>query len=63
MSVSAHKFHGPRGVGFLYIKKGTNKIPLIYGGAQESGVRAGTENLAGIAGMTVALKENYGRLM
>ncbi len=57
LSVSAHKFHGPKGVGFLYCKKGIVLRRLIEGGAQERGKRAGTENLAGIAGMTAALKE------
>lgn len=58
LSASAHKFNGPRGVGFLYIKKGTNIIPLMDGGAQERGMRAGTENVAAIVGMAVALKKN-----
>ncbi len=58
LSASAHKFNGPRGIGFLYIKKGTDIIPLIDGGAQERGMRAGTENVAAIVGMAVALKKN-----
>lgn len=53
-SMSAHKIHGPRGVGFLYMKKELNVAALITGGSQESGVRAGTENLAGIVGMQTA---------
>ena len=57
LSASAHKFHGPKGVGFLYCKKGVALSNLIEGGAQERGKRAGTENLAGIIGMTVALEE------
>ena len=57
LSASAHKFHGPKGVGFLYCKKGVAISSLIEGGAQERGKRAGTENLAGIIGMTVALEE------
>ena len=57
LSASAHKFHGPKGVGFLYAKKGIVLSNLIEGGAQERGKRAGTENLPGIVGMTVALKE------
>ncbi|MBR4256439.1 MAG: cysteine desulfurase NifS [Clostridia bacterium] len=57
LSASAHKFHGPKGVGFLYVKKGIRTVNLIEGGAQERGRRAGTENLAGIAGMTAALEE------
>ena len=58
LSASAHKFNGPKGVGFLYIKKGTNIKSLINGGAQEFGIRAGTENIAAIVGMAVALKNN-----
>ena len=57
LSASAHKFHGPKGVGFLYVKKGINLTNLIEGGAQERGKRAGTENLPGIAAMAAALKE------
>lgn len=56
LSSSAHKFGGPKGVGFLYIKKGTPVTPLIFGGGQEMGVRAGTENVAAIVGMSRALK-------
>ena len=58
LSASAHKFNGPKGVGFLYIKKGTLIAPYNDGGAQEYGMRAGTENVAGIVGMAVALKNN-----
>ena len=58
LSASAHKFNGPKGVGFLYIKKGTKLCPYIDGGAQESGMRAGTENVAAIVGMAEALKNN-----
>ena len=57
LSASAHKFHGPKGVGFLYAKKGVILSSLIEGGAQERGKRAGTENLPGILSMTAALKE------
>ena len=57
LSASSHKFHGPKGVGFLYARKGVPLIPLINGGAQEKGKRAGTENLPGIVGMAAALKE------
>lgn len=57
LSASAHKFHGPKGVGFLYCRKGIYLRTLIEGGAQERGKRAGTENLPGIAGMTVAMRE------
>ena len=58
LSASAHKFNGPKGVGFLYIRKGTPIAPYADGGAQESGRRAGTENVAGIVGMATALKGN-----
>ena len=57
MSASAHKFHGPKGVGFLYAKKGIRLSNIIEGGAQERGKRAGTENVAGVASMAAALKE------
>ena len=57
LSASAHKFHGPKGVGFLYARKGIRLHNLIEGGAQERGKRAGTENLAGILSMTAALQE------
>ncbi|MCR4649885.1 MAG: IscS subfamily cysteine desulfurase, partial [Lachnospiraceae bacterium] len=57
LSASSHKFHGPKGVGFLYVKKGIAVTNLIEGGAQERGKRAGTENVPGIAGMVTALNE------
>lgn len=57
LSASGHKFHGPKGAGFLYVKKGIPLTNLIEGGAQERGKRAGTENVPAIAGMTAALKE------
>lgn len=57
LSASAHKFHGPKGVGFLYVKKGISVSGLIEGGAQEKGKRAGTENVPGIGAMAEALKE------
>ena len=57
LSASAHKFHGPKGVGFLYAKRGVRLFNLIEGGAQERGLRAGTENVAGIVAMAAALKE------
>jgi len=56
LSASGHKFHGPKGVGFLYMKNGVNLPPLIHGGGQERGLRAGTENVPGIVGMGVAAK-------
>ncbi|WP_160687874.1 cysteine desulfurase family protein [Clostridium sp. C2-6-12] len=69
LTVSAHKFHGPKGVGFMYIKKPNSLSPLIEGGSQESGVRAGTQNIPGVMGMTLAaivanrnIKENYNKV-
>ncbi len=58
LSASAHKFHGAKGVGFLYARKGIRLSNLIEGGAQERGRRAGTENVAGIVAMAAALKES-----
>ena len=58
LSASAHKFNGPKGVGFLYIRKGTPMTAYANGGAQEFGMRAGTENIASIVGMATALKKN-----
>lgn len=54
LSVSAHKFYGPKGVGMLYIKRGTPVLPLLYGGHHERNLRPGTENVAGIVGMAAA---------
>lgn len=62
LSISAHKFHGPKGVGVLYVRKGIPVKSLIEGGAQERGKRAGTENLAGIVGMAAALDEAVEKL-
>ena len=56
LSISAHKFHGPKGIGLLYIKEGTHIAPLIHGGQQEQKLRAGTENVAFIAGIAKALE-------
>ena len=57
LSLSGHKFHGPKGVGVLYAKKGIPLVNIIEGGAQEKGKRAGTENIPAIMGMTAALEE------
>jgi cysteine desulfurase len=57
LSLSAHKFHGPKGSGLLYVKSGSSSGSLVHGGPQESGRRAGTENLPGIAGLTSALED------
>ncbi|MGM9524894.1 MAG: cysteine desulfurase NifS [Peptococcaceae bacterium] len=62
LSLSAHKFHGPKGVGVLYARRGIPLTNLIEGGAQEQGKRAGTENIPGIVAMAAALKEAYDHL-
>jgi len=62
LSASAHKFNGPKGIGFLYVKKGISLSSYIDGGKQEFGLRAGTENVAAIVGMAVALKNNIDKL-
>ena len=58
LSASAHKFNGPKGIGFMYVKRGISIQPYMDGGSQESGLRAGTENVAAIVGMAIALKNN-----
>lgn len=58
LSLSAHKFNGPKGVGVLYARRGIPLTSLIEGGAQERGKRAGTENILSIVGMATALKES-----
>lgn len=58
LSSSAHKFNGPKGIGFFYVRKGTEICPFLDGGAQERGYRAGTENVASIVGMATALRGN-----
>ena len=62
LSLSAHKFHGPKGIGVLYAKQGLPLVSLIEGGAQERGKRAGTENLPAIMGMAAALKDACSRM-
>ncbi|MCD8145954.1 MAG: cysteine desulfurase [Clostridiales bacterium] len=57
LTASAHKFGGPKGIGFLYARKGLPLHPLIYGGSQERGLRGGTENVAAVVGMAAALEE------
>lgn len=59
LSVSGHKIHGPKGVGFLYIREKTKITPLSFGGGQQSGMRSGTHNVPGIAGLGEAAKEAY----
>ncbi len=61
-SASAHKFYGPKGVGFMYIKAGNSLHPYISGGAQERNMRGGTENVAGIVGLTKALELAYAEM-
>ncbi len=62
LSVSGHKIHGPKGSGFLYVRKGVKLKPIIYGGGQEKGMRSGTENVPAIAGLGTAAKEMYDEL-
>lgn len=62
LSASAHKFNGPKGVGFLYIRKGLNISSLIAGGGQENGLRSGTENVASIFSMAKALEDNVNNI-
>jgi cysteine desulfurase len=62
LSVSAHKIHGPKGVGFLYINEKAKVRPIIFGGGQQKGMRSGTENVPGIAGMAMAVEKVYDNL-
>jgi len=62
ITASAHKFHGPKGVGFLYVRKNIPIQPIFFGGEQEKGLRAGTEALHQIAGMTLALEKSLAQL-
>ncbi len=59
LSVSAHKIHGPKGMGFLYIGEKTKVRPILFGGGQQKGMRSGTENVPGIAGMAKAIEEIF----
>jgi cysteine desulfurase len=59
LSVSGHKIHGPKGTGFLYIADGVRLVPLMHGGGQQGGLRSGTENVPGIAGMALAAQMLY----
>lgn len=59
LSASAHKFHGPKGIGFLYMRNGSTLKPMIVGGSQERNMRAGTENIAGIVGLAKAMEIAY----
>ena len=59
LAVSAHKIHGPKGVGFLYMNEKIKVKPIIFGGGQQKGMRSGTENVPGIAGMALAIEEIY----
>lgn len=59
LSVSGHKIHGPKGIGFLYVKEGTKIKPIIWGGNQQNGMRSGTENVPGIAGLGCAARIVY----
>lgn len=56
MAISAHKFHGPKGSGALYVRRGCQFVPMLYGGGQEMGRRSGTENVAAIVGLAAAVK-------
>lgn len=62
LSVSSHKIHGPKGVGFLYIRSGSKVNPIVYGGGQQKGMRSGTENVPGIAGLARAAEMVYADL-
>lgn len=59
LSVSAHKIHGPKGVGFLYMNEKVKVKPIMHGGGQQKGMRSGTDNVPGIAGMALAVEEIY----
>lgn len=62
LSISGHKIHGPKGIGVLYLKKGTRIAPIVFGGGQQDNLRPGTENVPGIAGLGVAAKLCHGNM-
>ena len=62
LSASGHKIHGPKGIGFLYVREGVKMFPYIYGGGQQRGMRSGTDNIPGAAGLGVAAEEIYRNL-
>ena len=62
LSVSGHKIHGPKGIGFLYIREGSKVNPIMYGGGQQKGMRSGTENVPGVAGLAKAAEMVYENL-
>lgn len=62
LSVSGHKLHGPKGSGFLFVDDNTRIVPILYGGGQEQSLRSGTENVAAIAGLEVAVEEAFSRI-
>ncbi len=62
LSVSAHKFNGPKGVGFLYIRRGSKLVPILHGGGHELGIRSGTENVPGIVGMAAAARLTFAEM-
>ena len=63
LSASAHKFHGPKGIGFLYINDSVKRVPLLFGGGQEKGLRAGTQNVPSIVGMAKAAELSHNNMM
>ncbi len=60
LSLSGHKLHGPKGIGALFLREGVKCSPILFGGGQESGLRPGTENMPGLAGLAAAVKDNEG---